>query len=140
MEADSFGGSFYSPSGYGARFFTSGSERMRITSGGDIALQPSTNIYTVRSDSVSVPANTSTTVLDFTGATAGVYMVTVCRSGSSTAENATYIISFNGTSGTLEATLHSQAWTSPTFSGANFQVSNSNARTCHATAQPLSVN
>jgi hypothetical protein len=113
---------------------------MRITSGGDIALQPSTNIYTVRSDSVSVPANTSTTVLDFTGATAGVYMVTVCRSGSSTAENATYIISFNGTSGTLEATLHSQAWTSPTFSGANFQVSNSNARTCHATAQPLSVN
>jgi hypothetical protein len=117
-----------------------GGERMRITSGGDIALQPSTNIYTVRSDSVSVPANTSTTVLDFTGATAGVYMVTVCRSGVSTAENATYIISFNGTTGTIEATLHSQGWTSPTFSGANFQVSNSNARTCHATAQPLSVN
>ena len=38
MEADSFGGSFYSPSGYGARFFTSGSERMRITSDGDVAI------------------------------------------------------------------------------------------------------
>jgi hypothetical protein len=122
-------------------FRTNGTtERARITSGGDIALQPSTNIYTLRSDSVSVPASTSTTVLDFTGATAGVYMVTVCRSGVSTAENATYIISFNGTTGVIEATLHSQGWTSPTFSGANFQVSNANARTCHATAQPLSVN
>ena len=38
MEADSFGGSFYSPSGYGARFFTSGSERIRITSAGNIGI------------------------------------------------------------------------------------------------------
>ena len=38
MEADSFGGSFYSPSGYGARFFTSGSERMRIDATGNIGI------------------------------------------------------------------------------------------------------
>ena len=121
---------------------TTATEKMRITSGGDLSIKEAGNFYSgnLRNDSVTVPANTSTTVLDFTGAGAGIYMITVCRSGGSTGEHAVYIVQWTGSSGGVSTTLHAAGWSSPTFVGTSFRVSNGNTRTCHATAQPLSLN
>ncbi len=116
-------------------------ERIRITSDGDLNLKEGGNFYSgqLRDDLVSVNANVSTTVLDFTGETAGIYIITVCRSGVSVAENLVCIASWDGSSGTVLTTLTNAGFISPVFVGTSFRVSNANNRTCHATAQPLSL-
>jgi hypothetical protein len=121
-------------------FKTASTERMRITSGGDLNLKEGGNFYSgqLRNDGVNVPA-TSTTVLDFTGETAGIYIITVCREGVSTGENLVCIASWSGSSGNVLTTLTNAGFISPVFVGTSFRVSNGNNRNCHATAQPLSL-
>jgi hypothetical protein len=113
---------------------------MRITSGGDLNLKEGGNFYSgqLRNDLVNVPA-TSTTVLDFTGEVAGIYIITVCRSGSSVGENLVCIVAWDGSGGNVLTTLTNAGFISPVFVGTSFRVSNGNNRNCHATAQPLSL-
>ncbi len=126
---------------FGTRETGTRSEKMRITSGGDLNLKEGGNFYSgqLRNDSVTVNANTSTTVLDFTGETAGIYIITVCRSGVSVGENLVCIVAWDGSGGNVLTTLTNAGFISPVFVGTSFRVSNGNNRNCHATAQPLSL-